>query len=40
MERLIGRLKYFRRIATRHGKLADNYLAMLQLAAVRLWLRL
>jgi len=40
IERLIGRLKQFRRIATRYEKLAANYLAMLKLAAVRLCLRL
>ena len=38
--RLVSRLKQFRRIATRYEKLADNYLAMLHIAAIRLWLRL
>jgi len=32
-------MKQFGRIATRYEKLAANYLAMLKLAAIRLWLR-
>lgn len=39
VERLINRLKQFRRVATRYEKRAANYLAMVTLAAVRLWLR-
>jgi transposase len=38
VERLINRLKPFRRIATRYEKQANNYLAMLALAAILLWL--
>jgi transposase len=38
VERLINRLKQFRRIATRYEKRAVNYLAMVTLAAVLLWL--
>ncbi len=38
VERTINRLKQFRRVATRYEKLADNYLAMLTIAAVTLWL--
>jgi transposase len=38
IERLINRLKQFRRIATRYEKRAANYLAMLTVAAVLLWL--
>ena len=38
VERLIGRLKEYRRIATRYDKLATSYLAFVQLAAIRLWL--
>lgn len=38
VERLVGRLKQWRRIATRYEKRAANYLAMLTLAAVTLWL--
>jgi transposase len=37
-ERLVGRLKQCRRIATRYGKHAANYLAMLQIA-IMLWLQ-
>lgn len=39
VERLINRLKQYRRVATRYEKRAANYLAMVTLAAVRLWLR-
>lgn len=39
VERLINRLKQFRRVATRYEKLAKNYEAMLDIAAIRLWLR-
>lgn len=38
VERLINRLKQFRRIATRYEKRAVNYLAMLTVAAIVLWL--
>lgn len=38
VERLINRLKQFRRIATRYEKRAANYEAMLTLAAILLWL--
>jgi len=38
VERLIGRLKQFRRIATRYEKRAANYLAMITIAAILLWL--
>lgn len=38
IERLINRLKQYRRIATRYEKRAANYLAMLTLVAIRLWL--
>ena len=38
IERLINRLKQWRRIATRYEKRAANYLAMLTLAAILLWL--
>lgn len=37
IERLVGRLKQHRRIATRLEKRAAHFLAMLILAAVRLW---
>lgn len=38
VERLINRLKQFRRIATRYEKRAVNYAAMLTLAMILLWL--
>jgi transposase len=38
IERLINRIKQFRRIATRYEKRAANYLAMLCLATIILWL--
>jgi transposase len=38
VERLIARLKQFRRVATRYEKRAANYLAMLTIAAIILWL--
>jgi transposase len=38
VERLINRLKQNRRIATRYEKRAENYLAMLTIAAIMLWL--
>ncbi len=37
-ERLVGKLKEYRRIATRYDKLAASYLAFVQLAAIRMWL--
>lgn len=39
VERFFSKLKHFRRIATRYDKLADNFLAMVKLASMRLWLR-
>jgi transposase len=38
VERLINRLKQFRRVATRYEKRAANYLTMVMLAAVLVWL--
>jgi transposase len=38
VERAVGRLKQFRRVATRYGKRAVNYLAMVTLAVVLVWL--
>jgi transposase len=38
VERLVGKLKEYRRVATRYDKLAASYLAFVQLAAIRLWL--
>ena len=38
VERLINRLKRWRRIATRYEKRAANYLAMVTIAAILLWI--
>jgi transposase len=38
VERLLNRLKQFRRIATRYEKYSLNYAAMLTVAAIILWL--
>jgi transposase len=38
VERLVNRLKQYRRIATRYEKRADTYQAFVILAAIRLWL--
>jgi transposase len=38
VERAINRLKQFRRVATRYEKRAVNFLAMVTLAAIMLWL--
>ena len=40
VERFFNRIKHFRRVATRFEKHAANYLAMIKLAAIRIWLRL
>ena len=37
--RFFNKLRQFRRIATRHEKLAANYLAMIKIATIRIWLR-
>jgi transposase len=39
IERFFNRIKQCRRVATRYDKLASNYLAFVQLASIRLWLR-
>jgi transposase len=39
VERLTHKLKQFRAVATRSDKTAASYLALVQLAASRLWLR-
>ncbi len=40
VERFFNRIKHFRRVATRFEKLAANYLAMIKLASIRVWLRI
>jgi transposase len=39
VERFFNKIKQCRRIATRHDKLAANYLAFIKLASIRLWIR-
>jgi transposase len=39
VERLSNKIKQCRRVATRYDKFAANYLALIQLASIRLWLR-
>jgi transposase len=39
VERLINRLKQARRIATRYEKRADNYLAMIHVGMILLWMK-
>jgi len=39
VERFFNKLKHFRAIATRYDKHAENYLASVQLASARIWMR-
>ena len=39
VERFFGRIKHYRRVATRYEKTARNYLAMLHLVSAMVWLR-
>jgi transposase len=39
VERFFNKINQCRRVATRYDKLAANYLAFIQLASIRLWLR-
>ena len=39
VERFFNKIKHFRAVATRYDKRDDNYMAGLQLASIRLWLR-
>ena len=39
VERFFNKLKHFRAVATRYDKRADNYLAGVKLASVRIWMR-
>ena len=39
IEGFFGKLKQFRRVATRYDKLADTYLGFVKLAAIHIWLR-
>jgi transposase len=39
VERFFSKIKQFRRIATRFDKTAENFLAAVKLASIRIWLR-
>jgi transposase len=39
VERFFNRLKQMRGIATRYDRRADNYLAAIKLAALRIWIK-
>jgi transposase len=39
IERFFNRLKHFRAVATRYDKRDDNFMASVQLASIRIWLR-
>ena len=39
VERFFSKLKHFRAVATRYDKRSDNFLASIQLASIRIWLR-
>lgn len=39
VERFFNKIKQFRRVATRFEKTAENFLAVVKLAAIRIWLR-
>jgi len=39
VERFFNKLKHFRAVATRYDKRDDNFLASIQLASLRIWLR-
>ena len=38
VERFFNKLKHFRAVATRYDKRADNFLASIQLASIRIWI--
>ena len=39
VERFFNKIKHFRAVATRYDKRDDNFLASVQLASIRIWLR-
>ena len=39
VERFFNKLKHFRAIATRYDKTPENFLAAIQLASARIWMR-
>lgn len=39
VERFFNKLKHFRAVATRYDKTAENFIASVQLASARIWMR-
>ena len=39
VERFFNKIKHFRAVATRYEKHAPNYLALIKLASIRIWMR-
>lgn len=39
-ERLFNKIEHYRGVATRYDKRADNFLVGVQLASIRVWMRL
>ncbi len=39
VERFFNKIKHYRAVATRYDKRADNFLAGVKLASIRIWLR-
>ena len=39
VERFFNTIKHYRRVAKRYDRLAANYLAFIQLASIKVWLR-
>ena len=39
IERMFGKFKHFRRVATRYDKLASSYMSFVMVAAIFLWLK-
>ena len=39
IERMFGKLKHFRRVATRYDKLAVSYMSFVMVASIFLWLK-
>ncbi len=39
VERFFNKIKHYRAVSTRYDKRADNFLAGVKLASIRIWLR-
>jgi transposase len=39
VERFFNKIKHYRAVATRYDKRADNFLAGVKLASIRIWMR-